>query len=67
MLEEVANEKAKKEAALKSATEDSREMQRTDAEDMVWQRKAPKSWKQAEKATRIALTEAMKNYPEVKQ
>jgi hypothetical protein len=67
VLEEVANEKAKKEAALKSATQDSREMQKTDVEDMVWQRKTPKSWKQAEKMMRIALTEAMKYHPGVKQ
>ena len=67
VLKKVANEKSKKEAAIKSATEDSREMQRTDAEDMVWQRKTPKSWKQAEQTMRNALTEAMKNDPGVKQ
>ena len=67
MLEEVANQKAKKEAALKSATQDSREMQKTDAEDMVWQRKIPKTWKQAEKKTMIAMTEVMTYHPGVKR
>jgi hypothetical protein len=67
VLEEVANEKSKKEAALKSATQYSREMQKTDAKDMMWQRKTPKSWKQTENMMRILLTKAMKYHPGVKQ